>query len=256
MITKEKLDFGISYAEKQIAKEKNPILLNLLKNNSTNKKVKILDVGCGFGGHSMWYAQFDNCEVYGLDVDANHIEVAKKLKLKYKKDNVTFEKRNILDEPLKKDELFDLVTFNDVVEHIPISALIEILSQVSKHLTPSGKIYFGYPPWESPYAAHVYRAVKIPWIQYLPENLVLKLITKNNQEIVGDIESDLIQAYNGLNRINHKQIMKIINDLNLTPVVRKSHCILNRFSLLKNINFSFFPFRYLITYEILVLQNK
>ena len=81
MVTKEKIDFGISYAEKQIAKEKNPILFNLLKNISTNKKVKILDVGCGFGGHSMWYAQFDNCEVYGLDVDANHIEVAKKYDL-------------------------------------------------------------------------------------------------------------------------------------------------------------------------------
>ena len=44
--------------------------------------------------------------------------------------------------------LIDLVFFNDVIEHIQLNILTEILQQVSKHLTAEGKIYFGYPPWD------------------------------------------------------------------------------------------------------------
>ena len=246
---------GIAYAEEQMSLESSPILLEIIRQCSVYKKVKILDFGCGFGGHSLSCSKINNCEVYGIDIDPNHIMIANKLKKKYKAKNVTFELRDILSDPLPPEDQFNIIMFNDVIEHIPVEALTKILEESRKHLTANGKIYFGYPPWEGPYAAHVYRAIKIPWIQYLPNKITLKLIKNNNQEIIGYIESDLIQAYNGLNRITHEKILRILRKVNLTPILRKSHCILNRLKPFKDINFGFFPFKHLITYEILVLSK-
>ncbi len=257
MTLEDKLEEGLKYAEKQFNDSgEGTVLLDMLQQLSSQDEVRILDFGCGFGGRTLWYSKFENCRVYGLDVDSNHIAVANQLKDKLGRKNVVFENRNILNDPLKKDEIFDLVTFHDVIEHIPIDILTSILEQISQNLSDRGLIYFGYPPWQSPYAAHVYSAVKIPWIQYLPDKTTRKLIEKNNKEIVGEIESDLIQVYNGLNRITHKKILQICKKLGLSPINRKSHCILNKLAPFKNLNFDFFPFKYLITYEILVLTKN
>ena len=255
MTPEEKIETGISYAEEQANKGCSPLMDQVIKESSKDKKIKILDFGCGFGGHSLLYSRYKNCEVYAMDIDPTHIAVSEELKKKHGMENVTFHKRNILEDPLKEEERFDLVFFNDVIEHIPIAVLSAILAQIRNHLTTDGKIFMGYPPWESPYAAHVYWAVKIPWIQYLPDKTVRRIIAKNNQQIVGAIESDLIEAYDGLNRITHKKAMKIVDETSLSPVLRKSHCILNRVGMFKDVNFGFFPFKYLITYEILILQN-
>lgn len=128
-----------------------------------------------------------------------------------------------------------------MAEHIPYPVLTAIFKHIRTVLKPGGKIFVTYPPWESPYASHVYHIVGIPWCQFLPENTLMKLIAKNNRPIVGEEESDLLEAYKGLNHLTHDRLMKVVTEAGLKVVSRKNHSILNKLPFLKNVNFSFFP---------------
>lgn len=256
-LSSAQFDEGFSYAEKNLIEDANTHLWldkKFIKErlNLTNKRV--LDFGCGMGGMSLWYAKHWDCFVHGIDIDSHHITVAEALKEKYDATNVKFEEVNILDERIK--EPYDIIFLNDVIEHLPLSIMDDILKKLSLLLNPDGQIYVSYPPWESPYASHVYKAVKIPWCQFLPDRLVCKMIKSRNKKIVGKIESSLLDVYLGLNKINHKRLLKILDRNNLTVIHRKNRSILNRFSFFRDANMTLFPINYLITKEIILLEKK
>jgi SAM-dependent methyltransferase len=256
-MTKEQLDEGLAYAEDNFLNDHAPHLRvdkELIRQRFDLTNKKILDFGCGMGGMSLWYATNWDCEVHGLDIDNHHVNIANQMKEKHGISNVRFEVRNVLERPL--EEKYDYVFLNDVAEHIPLNILKEIMSQLGNALNDGGQIFVTYPPWKSPYASHVTHAVKIPWCQYLPDSLLLKLIEKNNMVLVGDEESDLVEAYKGLNHLTHEKLMKVINGSGLKPVYRKSHCLLNKVKPLKEVNFNFFPLDFLITKEFLLLQKN
>lgn len=257
-MTREQFEEGLAYAEDNFKNDQASHLKvdkQLIKDNFDLDGKKVLDFGCGMGGMSLWYAENWDCEVYALDIDGHHIEVAQSLQKKHNINNVRFHKRNILDTPLMEDEKFDIVILNDVAEHIAFPILKPILKQLGAHLTTEGGIFVSYPPWRSPYASHVTHTVKIPWCQFLPEKMLMRLIEKNNQVIVGELESDLVEAYKGLNHLTHKKLMNIAKSVGLQAVYRKSHSILNRFGPLKNTNINFFPFDFIVTKEFLMLTN-
>lgn len=81
----------------------------------------------------------------------------------------------------------------------------------------------------------------------------MKMIEKNNMVLVGDEESDLVEAYKGLNHLTHDKLMNAIDGSGLKPLYRKSHCILNKVPGLKDVPFRMPPFDYLITKEFLLL---
>lgn len=258
-MTQEQFDEGVAYSEDNFKNNNAPHLKidkALIKEKFDLTGKRILDFGCGMGGMSLWYATNWDCTVYALDIDRHHITISNHIKEKHRINNVTFDKRNILDDPLREDERFDYIFLNDVAEHIAYPILQEIFIQLEKGLAPGGKIFVTYPPWKSPYASHVTHAVKIPWCQYLPEGMLMGLIEKNNMPIVGEEESDLVQAYKGLNHLTHKKLMEVVEKAQLKPIFRKSHCILNRLPGLGNTNINFFPFDYLVTKEFLLLESK
>lgn len=246
---------GISYAEQNFLDDNANHLRvdkNLLREMFDLSGKKVLDFGCGMGGMTLWYARQWNCSVHGVDIDRHHIQIAKDLQQKHGVENVTFEVRNILTEPLS--DRYDFIVLNDVAEHIPYPVLEEVFCSLRKLLTPDGRIFISYPPWQSPYASHVTHILGLPWCQFLPQGWLLKWIKKNNRLIVGEKEPDLLQAYKGLNRLTHKRLMKTIRKSGLIPEFRKSHSFLNNIGLFKNLNLRFFPFSFLITKEFLVLK--
>jgi SAM-dependent methyltransferase len=56
---------------------------------------------------------------------------------------------NMVDE-FKED--FDLIILRDVIEHIHDQE--KFLNCVKKFLKPTGKIFFGFPPWQNPFGGH------------------------------------------------------------------------------------------------------
>lgn len=246
---------GLAYAEDNFKNDHAPHLKvdkKLIKETMNLNGKKVLDFGCGMGGMSLWYATNWNCEVYALDIDSHHIKIAKTLQEKYQVQNVTFDKRNILDEPLT--EKYDMVFLNDVAEHIQFPILEAIMKQLHQSLSATGKIFVSYPPWQGPYASHVSHIVNMPWCQYLPEKMLLKMIEKNNETIVGDLESSHLEAYKGLNHLNHGKLLNVVQKAKLKPTFRKSHSIINRVSPLKNVNLRIPPFDFLVTKEFVMLE--
>ena len=150
---------------------------------------------------------------------------------------------------------YPLIVLNDVAEHIQLPILKRIFQALSKNLADNGGIYVSYPPWRSPYASHVQHVVGIPWCQFLPEAALLKMIEKNNRQIVGEEESDLLQAYQGLNHLTHSKLMATFDGSGLKPVYRKSHSFVNKYDVLKNANLRFFPLDFLVTKEFLLLEK-
>ncbi len=258
MITAAQFKEGLAYAEDNFKNENAPHLKvdkHLIRSKFNLDGYNILDFGCGMGGMSLWYAKNWDCKVHAVDIDGHHIEVANVMKEKYHADNVTFEKRNILDTPLSPKK-HDMVFMNDVAEHIPLNILEAIFKELHNGLKDDGGIFVSYPPWRSPYASHLNHVIKIPWIQFYPKSFVDKKIDENNHTIVGDLESSLREAYYGLNHLTHDILTTTTAKSGFKPVYRKSHCILNRLPLLGNTNINFFPFDFLVTKEFLLLKKK
>ncbi len=247
---------GIAYAESNFKDEQAPHLhvdKRLIREKFDLTGKKILDFGCGMGGMSLWYATNWHCTVHGVDIDRHHVTIANDLKSRHGVKNVEFEVRNVLDRPLTTQ--YDFIVLNDVAEHIPLPILKKIFVELSKSLAKDGGIYVSYPPWQSPYASHVSHVTKVPWCQFLPEGMLLKMIAKNNRPIVGEEEGDLLSAYKGLNHLTHGKLMAVLEGSGLKPVFRRSHSLFNRMPGLKNVNLNVFPFSFLVTKEFLLLKK-
>lgn len=256
-ITQALYQEGMAYAEQNFLDENASHLhvdKKLIREKFDLDGKNILDFGCGMGGMSLWYASNWNCSVHGVDIDRHHIAIANDLKVKHGIHNLRFEVRNILNAPL--EEKYDFIVLNDVAEHIQLPVLKEIFKVLGRSLAKGGSIFISYPPWKSPYASHVQHVTGIPWCQFLPKGILLKMIEKNNRKIVGEEESDLLEAYKGLNHLTHKKLMTVIEGTGLGAVYRKSHSIVNRLPGLAGVNLRLFPFDFLITKEFLLLKNK
>ncbi len=93
--------------------------------------MKILEVGCGGGLFTnMIKRYYPDCEVYGIDIDDNHIEFAKK-KCKDLNLDVKYSVADINNLPFE-DEMFDLVFSHTVVEHLPFDNFIKEQKRVLK----------------------------------------------------------------------------------------------------------------------------
>jgi 2-polyprenyl-3-methyl-5-hydroxy-6-metoxy-1,4-benzoquinol methylase len=217
----------------------------------------ILDFGSGMGGMSLWYAQNWDCKVYGVDIDGQHVGIANQLKIKHGIYNVEFEKRDITTDrlPPQYSGSFDAIFLNDVAEHIPYPILEKIFMELHHLLSPQGRIFVSYPPWQGPYASHVTRVTKLPWCQFLPEKILLKWIEQKNMIITGERESDLLEAYNGLNHLTHKRLMSVTEKAGFKLNKRLSHSLIRKVPILRDVNPCFFPLHFLISKEIVILEK-
>lgn len=252
----ERFSEGLAYAENNYLNESAPHLKvdkYLLRQHFQLDGKRVLDFGCGMGGMSLWYATNWECEVVGIDIDAHHIAIANALRQKYDLRNVVFEQRDLLQDPPQGP--FDFIAMNDVAEHIPLGLLHECFCTLASLLSEDGQLFVSYPPWQSPYASHVAHATRIPWSQYLPELILRWLIRKNNRQLVGERESDLLTVWEGLNRLTHRKLVKVLEGTGLQITWRKSHSILKRIPGLSALPLRVPPLHFLITKEFVLLEK-
>lgn len=252
MENQQLIEEGLNYAIRNLQAEPSHLTLDkkFLKDHFELKGKNVLDFGCGMGGMTLWVAKEFDCSVDGLDIDENHIFIAKKLQDQFPDKNVYFSTKNIIEEPI--DKQYDLILLNDVIEHIKVECIPAILDTlINNNLKKGGSIFFSYPPWEGPHASHMQRIIRIPWLQYFPENWVIKQIRKKNKQTVGRF--DLVQEYLELNRMTHQRLSAFLKPFQLEQSCRKSHSRLNKIRFLRNRNFPFFKF--LVTKELIVFRK-
>lgn len=253
----EKLLEGLAYAEQNYCNDEDTHLRydkEIIKSEFNLNGKKVLDFGCGMGSMLLWYKSNWNCDIVGIDIDSNHLEVAREIANKFQIAGVKILERDILQEPL--EEQFDFISLNDVVEHLNYSYLEKLLKELENTLSPGGELFISFPTWTGPYASHVNHLVGFPWSQFLPDFIIHKLIERNNKKLVGKLESDYLEVYKHLNRITYGKLARLIKkNTNLEIRMRRSHCFLNRISFLSSINFSIFPLNLFTTKEFVILKK-
>lgn len=103
------------------------------------KRGRLLDFGCSIG---ILTRSFLDHEYYGVDIDANVINEARKRFSLY--DNVHFLCRDILKNELEKS-YFDNILFFGTAHHIPDTTLVSILHTLIRSLKEDGELHFFDP---------------------------------------------------------------------------------------------------------------
>lgn len=98
--------------------------------------VRVLDVGCAAGTHTMKYTEGKNCRILGVEPDPDRAAAARARGL----DVVT----GVMDEALLKAHgPFDLILFSDVLEHVPSPAMLLEIAKTG--LAPGGVVIASVP---------------------------------------------------------------------------------------------------------------
>ena len=103
-----------------------------------SKDVRVLDIGCSVGtlGHKL--IEEKQCEVSGIDIDANALKIARKRGFKVY--NIDM---NYVEELPFYEKYFDVIIFGDVLEHLNKPENILLLSK--KYLKDYGFIVVSLP---------------------------------------------------------------------------------------------------------------
>jgi SAM-dependent methyltransferase len=177
------------YFKEQIYTTTKYVIPFVEKHMAVDSSKRILEIGCGEGGNLEPFLDL-GCEVMGIDLNKGKIEKGRAyFDAHPKKDKITFILRDIY--KIKTEEVgqFDLIIMRDVIEHIHDQE--KFMGDVKRFLSPTGKIFFGFPPWYMPFGGHqqICRskiASKLPYFHLLPRPLykgLLKLLGENERTI-------------------------------------------------------------------------
>lgn len=122
----------------------------------------VLDIGCGAGGKTMYYAAQGAKQVMGMDVVERYRAEAETLARELGCGDVfSFLCRDAADTSLPADSV-DTVIMNDAMEHV--SRPEAVLAECARILKPGGRLYVNFPPYGHPYGAHLSDLISIPWV--------------------------------------------------------------------------------------------
>ena len=99
----------------------------------------MLDLGCGFGLFSLYYASAHPAlTVEGFDLNARRIAMARAAARRLGLANVRYEVGDVME--YRGGERFDAAYMLDIVHHIPEEAVRPLLEQVAKTLPAGGRL--------------------------------------------------------------------------------------------------------------------
>jgi SAM-dependent methyltransferase len=145
------LDKDIYFQEQEYTTQKYviPYVQDFLK---VDKNLHVLEIGCGEAGNLKPFLDM-GCNCVGVDMNETRIEFSKQRFANHpNKHLLQLVTANIYDKLDEYKEEFDLIILRDVIEHIHDQA--KFLHHVKKLLKPTGKIFFGFPPWQNPFGGH------------------------------------------------------------------------------------------------------
>jgi 2-polyprenyl-3-methyl-5-hydroxy-6-metoxy-1,4-benzoquinol methylase len=141
------------------------------------KKVRVLDIGCGFG-ETLLYHKSRGCEAYGVEADENALKSAEKFGLNIK--------IGVFEPGMFPEAFFDYVTMDQVIEHVPNPK--ETLREIAKILKPGGRFVFTTPNGAG-LGARIFGEKWIHWhapyhLQYFSKASIRKLVAESDFDLV------------------------------------------------------------------------
>lgn len=126
---------------------------------------RVLDVGCGLGGKTVWYAESGAVLVVGVDLEPRHVRQSRRFAAaRGQAERIEVLVGDAMRLPFAPQS-FDVVTANDSLEHFAAPAAA--LRELGRVLVRGGRLYLYFTPYRSPLGSHLYDHVKIPWCQLL-----------------------------------------------------------------------------------------
>jgi ubiquinone/menaquinone biosynthesis C-methylase UbiE len=96
-----------------------------LEEQEITPEIKVLDTACAVGGNARWMASLFGCQVYGNDIDAEALEVARDLaEIENISELCTFVEAPVEDLPFD-DGMFDLVVTTDVFDAAEVKRVLK-----------------------------------------------------------------------------------------------------------------------------------
>jgi len=122
----------------------------------------VLDIGCGAGGKTVFYASKGVKKIIGIEILEKYRDEAESLATEYGlEDKFEFVQGDASNMPFE-DEIFDTIIMNDAMEHVDKPE--KVLEECYRVLKKDGKLYLNFPPYNHPYGAHLSDAIGIPWV--------------------------------------------------------------------------------------------
>ena len=123
---------------------------------------RVLDIGCGAAGKSLYYVSCGAKHVTGIDVVARYeneaYTLAEKLGLRKQFSFIAGDAANL---PFESG-CFDTIIMNDAMEHVDEPE--RVLEECERVLCNGGRIFINFPPYHHPFGAHLSDAISIPWV--------------------------------------------------------------------------------------------
>lgn len=143
-----------------------PEVYFLVKDWKDKNYKSMLDVGCGFGRNSIFFAK-NGFDVSGFDLSEHSVNLTLE---KAKNNNVELKKFTVADMlnfPFE-DNSFDCMLALNVISHTDLEGFKQILSEIKRTLKPNGEVYFTVGSKESYW-------FKNPVCTYVDENTRIRI---------------------------------------------------------------------------------
>lgn len=212
-----------SYTEWQFEKGEDTIK-NYLEATDASEMFKdknVLDIGCGAGGKTVYYATLGAEKITGLEILEKYRDSAEKFaKEKGVDDRFEFVAGDASNTPFS-DNTFDTIIMNDAMEHVDDPP--GTLNECYRILKKGGKLYVNFPPYYHPYGAHLSDAIGMPWVHMFFSE---KTMIEAYKELVKDLpdgedrikfrisEKDGKEYFSYINHMTIKRFNKILKQTN------------------------------------------
>ncbi len=224
-------DGVMSYAMWQFKKGNDTIkfYLDFCDSNELFENKTVVDIGCGAGGKSLFYASFGAKEVIGVEIlekyEAEATSLANELGLA---DKFRFVAADASALPFESCSI-DTIIMNDAMEHVarPEAVLDECL----RVLKSGGRLFVNFPPINHPFGAHLSDLIYIPWVHLFFSEATLIEAYKELCKSVPDgddrIAFRISKRENGneyfsyINHMSIKRFYRILSEKGITPAYIK-----------------------------------
>jgi len=120
----------------------------------------ILDAGCGLGGKPVYYEQNGAHQIVAFDIRFLSVKSARELVKEKNCANILLTQADSARLPYKSD-YFDAVVSINVFEHV--DDIHSTLLECKRVLRPGGLMFLHFPPFYSPWGAHLEGWINFPW---------------------------------------------------------------------------------------------
>lgn len=185
----------------------------------------VVDIGCGAGGKSLYYASRGAKEVIGVEIlekyRAEADALAKKLGLT---DKFQFVCADAAALPFA-DGSVDTIIMNDAMEHVAKPEAV--LAETMRILRPGGRLFVNFPPYNHPFGAHLSDLIYIPWVHLFFSEPVLVEAYKELAKQVPDGDAriafrispreDGAEYFSYINHMTIRRFHKILSEMGIHP---------------------------------------